>query len=272
MNTKIQFLGSGSAFSYENGQNNILISMDDGAKVHTMAVDVGTQWHDMTMKVLKEPLFKVLEKIDSIFITHIHADHVGGLEEIAFLTRFAPNLHKIKLYAPVDVLKDLWDSTLKGGLESLNYGQMTEEEEANMINIASYFEPHYLSGNEGIDVGYTKIEPFTTVHISNRLEQKPSCGLWITTFSDKKIMFTSDTQFCPRQLEDMYTKADYIFQDCETAPFKSGVHAHYDDLKTLPAEVKAKMYLMHYQDGDKPDCIADGFKGWVTQGQVFDIV
>ena len=272
MNTKIKFLGAGSAFSYENGQNNILIEIEDGATTHTMAVDVGTQWHDMTMKVLKEPMFKLLEKIDSIFITHIHADHVGGLEEIAFMTRFAPNLHKIKLYAPVDVLRDLWESTLKGGLESLNYGQMTDEEEMNMIGIDSYFDPRYLCGNEAITIGATKIEPFTTVHISNRLEQKPSCGVWITTFSDKKIMFTSDTQFCPRQLEDMYAKADIIFQDCETSPFRSGVHAHYDDLKTLPKETKAKMWLMHYQDGAKPDCKADGFLGYVVQGQEFNIV
>jgi hypothetical protein len=42
--------------------------------------------------------------------------------------------------------------------------------------------------------------------------------------------------------------ADVIIQDCETSPFKSGVHAHYEDLKTLPENVKQKMILVHYQD------------------------
>ena len=30
------------------------------------------------------------------------------------------------------------------------------------------------------------------------------------------------------------------------------------------------MWLYDYQDGEKPDCNADGFLGWVQQGQVFD--
>jgi hypothetical protein len=30
------------------------------------------------------------------------------------------------------------------------------------------------------------------------------------------------------------------------------------------------MWLYDYQDGDKPDCKAEGFLGWVQQGQVFD--
>jgi uncharacterized protein YfaQ (DUF2300 family) len=71
-----------------------------------------------------------------------------------------------------------------------------------------------------------------------------------------------------------YKKADVIFHDCETSPieFASEVHAHYEDLKTLPDEVRAKMWLCHYQDGPKPDCVKDGFAGWVEQGQTFDFV
>ncbi len=64
--------------------------------------------------------------------------------------------------------------------------------------------------------------------------------------------------------------ADYIFQDCETARFVSTVHAHYDDLRKLDDDVKTRMWLYDYQDGEKPDCKVDGFLGWVQQGQVFD--
>ena len=269
MKTTIKFLGCGSAFSYANGQNNIVLEVETGADPYRMVIDVGTQWHDMVKKVENQTVAEFLATLDSVFITHVHADHVGGLEEIAFMTRFSPVLDKLKLYAPTNVMKDLWDSTLKGGLESLNYGQMTPEEEGGMINIHSYFDPKYLSGNDRILIGGSIVEPFTTVHVSNRLEQKPSCGVLITTFSKKKIMYTSDTQFCPRQLEDMYDKADIIFQDCETSPFKSGVHAHYSDLKTLPKETKIKMWLTHYQDGDLPDAVSDGFLGFVKQGQEF---
>jgi ribonuclease BN (tRNA processing enzyme) len=63
-----------------------------------------------------------------------------------------------------------------------------------------------------------------------------------------KIFFTGDTQFAPKQLMTFYDQADLIIQDCETSPFKSGVHAHYNELITLPAEIKSKMVLVHYND------------------------
>jgi ribonuclease BN (tRNA processing enzyme) len=272
MLTKMTFLGAGSAFSYEHGQNNVLLQIDEGTKPHKMLIDVGTQWHDMVYKVTGKKAFEILPEIDSIFITHIHADHVGGLEEIGFLSRFLPHIQPKKLYAPAQVLKELWNSTLRGGMESLDYGQLTEEEENNPIGIKSYCVPSYLADNDKIKIGETTIEPFDTVHVTNRMGKKDSCGLWITTFSGKKIMFTSDTQFAPSQMKFRYEKADEIFHDCETAPFPSNVHSHYNDLKTLPKEIKGKMWLMHYQDGDKPDCTKDGFLGWVKQGDSFDFV
>ena len=81
---------------------------------------------------------------------------------------------------------------------------------------------------------------------------------------------TTDTQFSPEQIKNFYDMADLIFQDCETGEFESGVHAHYEKLKTLPEEFKKKMWLYHYQDGGLPDAKADGFLGFVKMGQVFD--
>ena len=50
--------------------------------------------------------------------------------------------------------------------------------------------------------------------------------------------------------------ADIIFHDCETLPFKSGVHAHYEDLKTLDDKTRKKMWLYHYQDNGNSDKIS----------------
>ncbi len=55
-------------------------------------------------------------------------------------------------------------------------------------------------------------------------------------------------------------------------PIKSRVHAHYDDLSTLPEEIKAKMWLVHYQDSAMGiSAVADGFKGFLQQGQIIEI-
>ncbi len=78
----------------------------------------------------------------------------------------------------------------------------------------------------------------------------PSYGL---LFEKNRIcaFITTDTQFAPNQMKAFRTRADYIFQDCETAPFESGVHTHYEELKTLPDDIKGRMWLYDYQDGEK---------------------
>ena len=86
------------------------------------------------------------------------------------------------------------------------------------------------------------------------------------------IFFTSDSQHAPNQIMDFYRMADVIFQDCETTPWKSGVHAHYTDLSTLPIEVKRKMWLYHFNQGELPDSINDGFKGFVPCRKQFTFV
>jgi len=80
----------------------------------------------------------------------------------------------------------------------------------------------------------------------------------------------------------MYKDVNFIIQDTETSPYKSGVHAHYDDLCTLPADIKAKMALVHFQDNvmgidgvvlsvwdDKAK--ADGFYGMIDRGTILDL-
>ena len=82
----------------------------------------------------------------------------------------------------------------------------------------------------------------------------PAFGVLVKDMEDTKesvkhetVFFTTDTQFCPNQLIDFYKMADLIIQDSETS-FKSGVHAHFNELCTLPEDIKKKMILVHYQD------------------------
>lgn len=60
-----------------------------------------------------------------------------------------------------------------------------------------------------------------------------------------------------------------MFHDVQFCP--GAVHAPLNDLKTLPAEIKAKMWLMHYADNWQSQEIKD-FAGWTQQGvrYIFD--
>ena len=44
----------------------------------------------------------------------------------------------------------------------------------------------------------------------------------------------------------------------------------FSELDTLPAEIKKKMWLYHYQPGHLPDAKEHGFQGFVKKGQVFE--
>ena len=69
-------------------------------------------------------------------------------------------------------------------------------------------------------------------------------------------------------LSDLYNEIGNC-RDCELAKYPNSVHAQYHELATLPADIKAKMWLYH-NDGDRPNAVEDGFAGFVNKGDIFD--
>lgn len=261
----LKFAGVGSAFaSREFYQTNAVLIDEKTGKC--LLIDCGS---DARFSLAE--IGVTLKDIERVYITHLHADHVGGLEWLAFCTFFNPHLDRPVLHASSDLMPELWYSTLRGGLESLQ-GEVAE--------LKTYFDPHPVRPNDEFRWGGVIFQPVQTVHVVSGYKISYSYGLMLDFISRvdgrdagvRRVFYTGDTQFCPKQIEAFYAQADLIFQDCETAPYKSTVHAHYDDLCTLPEEVKAKMWLMHYQgDGKITDQRAkdDRFLGFVKKGQAF---
>ena len=272
---KLTFAGVGSAFcGADQWQTNAVLTDDNPPAppdrprdAKHLLIDCGSD----ARFSLKE-LGVELKDIERVYISHLHADHVGGLEWLAFSTFFAPHIQRPILHASNDLIYELWYSTLRGGLESIQ-GEVAE--------LGTYFNVLPVRPNDDFRWHGVIFQPIQTVHIVSGYKITHSYGLMIDLvgIADMKkegvvrrVFFTGDTQFCPKQIEAFYAQSDLIFQDCETTPFKSGVHAHYDDLNTLPAEVKAKMWLMHYQAGNVSQDHAreDGFAGFVVKGQSFE--
>ena len=179
--------------------------------------------------------------IDAVYITHLHGDHCGGLEWLAFATYFDPSVtEKISLIGNNDVIRELWQHTLRGGLESVQGKKMT---------LNDYFDVQMIKRNSKFSWEDIDFQIVQSVHIMDEYSIVPSFGLMITDpDTKKKIYYTGDSQFNPNQIKDFYEEADLIIQDCETYPFCSGVHANFMELKILSPEIKKKMILQHYAD------------------------
>lgn len=249
---KLIFAGSGSAFTLKNYQSNMIIETDHGKK---LLLDCGSD-----IRFSLDRLGITHADIDSVYISHLHADHVGGLEWLGFSTKFDPQCRKPHLYISRFLKQELWSNVLSGGMHSL---------QGEVADLDTYFEVHSIRQNGSFLWEDTEFQLVQTVHIIDGFSIVPSFGL-LFTINGIKTFLTTDTQFSPEQIKNFYDMADLIFQDCETGKFESGVHAHYDKLKTLPEEFKKKMWLYHYQDGELPDAKADGFLGFITMGHVFD--
>lgn len=254
---KITFAGCGGAFTTQQYyQSNMLL---EGVTGKRLLLDCGTDSR-FSLGELGVTNGNIAEMIDSVYISHLHADHIGGMEWLGFCTYFSQSKKKLKLYIVETLVDDLWDS-LKGGMRS---------HEGVCLRLNSFFDVHTIPENESFDWDGNRFQPIQTIHIMDGFRVVPSYGLLIEDEHNKSTFITTDTQFCPRQIERFYDRSQLIFQDCETYPFRSNVHAHYDDLKTLPEKTKKKMWLYHYAPNPPQDAVADGFAGFVTKGQVFN--
>ena len=131
----LTFLGVGAAFAKRNFQSNALIEAwssgpdEQDTPDDTLLVDFGTTGPLALNQLRQREGFAYLDDqgrvnypaIKRIFVSHLHSDHIGGLEELA-----AMNIHvfgnpkggrefKPQLYGSPEVLLNLWDRSMRGG-------------------------------------------------------------------------------------------------------------------------------------------------------------
>lgn len=250
--TQLLFLGSGSAFTVgaDNFQSNLLLT---SARGNRLLIDCGS---DIRFSLHSQG-YSYLD-ITDIYISHLHADHIGGLEYIGFSTKFDPRCPKPNLYLSKELESELWERSLAGGMRSV---------QGDLVSLDFFFNVCPVEATRSFEWEDIQFNLVKVVHVDNGYFVVPSYGLGFEV-NRMQVFLTTDTQL-HRCLED-YARADLIFQDCEISFSPSGVHSHYQELVQLPLEIKSKMWLYGYQPGELPHATQDGFKGFVKRGQLFD--
>jgi len=252
---KLIFLGSGSAFTVQDNNyhsNMLLVAPNDKKLLIDCGADVRFSLNEIGL---------TYKDINDVYISHLHSDHAGGLEWLGFTHKFDATAQRPRLYINEHLVNELWDHVLSGGMRSL---------QGEIACLNTYFDVRPVHSNGFFEWNGITLRTVQTVHIVDGFKIAPSFGLLFKA-NDTKVFITTDTQFAPNQIMDFYNMADMIFHDCETTPhYKSGVHAHYTELCTLDEATKKKMWLYHYNPGKTQNPEADGFRGFVQKGQVFN--
>ncbi|MEN8170610.1 MAG: MBL fold metallo-hydrolase [Pseudomonadota bacterium] len=235
----IFFVGCGSAFSRTMNQTNILVVKGD----QHLLVDCGTKSPQALHDLHIEPA-----QIENFLITHTHADHIGGLEEMMMVNRYLtgkrPNIIINEEFETI-----LWNQSLRGGSA---YSEVNNGQPLGFTDFWNIVRPTRAADIERetweTRLGDLDIKMPRTKHFPDNAKSWRdsfwSCGVLF----DERVLFTSDTRFDPDLLiefDERY-KLELIFHDCQF--FTGGVHASLDELSTLPDSLKSKMVLMHYGD------------------------
>ena len=222
---KIFVLDTGDAFTTDRFNTCFIVQDSKGTN---LAIECPHPY----MKILEQnssSKFPEVDKINHVFVSHLHADHFGGLETFAFYKKFIED-KKLTLYVGEDDLKYA-KTALKPAM-----GTMFDGKEYSDVPFEFYFHEVPMQQKSMRGLGNLIISVKKTNHYI------PSHAIMIRE-NDVSIAYSSDTIF-DKELIDWMDQADIIIHEVGSPPG----HASYKDLCSLPEKTRDKIKLIHYSD------------------------
>lgn len=250
----LRLYGAGGAFSRRYGTTCSEVKLRDGSRwlldcgrqAPDQLHDAGVSWHE----------------IDGQIITHVHGDHVFGLEDFAFSRFFHTDCGvssvreggpKPALVCHGSVREELWETMAA----ALRY--VPDPKAPTSGTLSTYFDVIDAAHAEApTPEGWPSAERFEhgalslTARITEHVPQKPSTSLEIAVGDgpgdDRIAWWSGDSTVMPRMLERLAPRTTVFFHDCTFTEYPGQVHGSFAALEALPEALRRKIVLMHHED------------------------
>ena len=188
---------------------------------------------------------------DGVVLTHLHADHASGIEGFAFYCHFGLG-RPATLLAHPKVFENLWQGHLRDSMGTLLTVPVAAP---TLLTRDDYFAWTPLDDARPIEFGPFSIECRPTIH------HIPTYALRIRA-GGRTLGLSADTAFDPG-LIDWLAASDLIVHETNV-----GIHTPYERLAALPADLRARMRLIHFPDDfDASASVIEPLR----QGRIYEI-
>ncbi|WP_211747327.1 MBL fold metallo-hydrolase [Paenibacillus sp. Marseille-Q4541] len=218
---QIKFLGTGDMFSFEQDHNSAMVEYANTRLI--------IDFPESNSKVLHK-LGIPLSDVRDVFITHLHDDHINGLQQLGYYAQVFGN-HKPTLYIHEQLVEPLW-CTLEPGMKYTVSGEKSLED---------YFDIVPLQEGVLFSIGGISYEMTRTQHVPGMI----SCGLLARGY----FYYSGDSVMDRELLLDTHEDVKLILHECHMQDVTINSHTSLSDIEALPESIQEKILLMHYHDG-----------------------
>lgn len=221
--------GVGNAFALENWGTHFLLRRGDFL--------LGVDCPDSYRRALQDNGFEGsagealdVDALDGMVITHLHGDHVNGLEMVLAYRRYVVE-EKLELYSSPEVCDVLWDQRL-----AVSLGTSWDGEQHQTLAPDDYYWLNELPWQTSTTVGPFQIETRRTVHHVTTMAMRITDG-------DATLGYSCDTAYDP-DLIDWLADCDLILHETSYGPG----HTPLFKLLELGQALKNKLVVVHLPD------------------------
>jgi ribonuclease BN (tRNA processing enzyme) len=234
----IEFLGCGNSTSKDLDHSSAVLNLGNNK---LFVIDFGfSAYHLFKDRYEKLP--------DAIYLTHIHLDHIGGMQSLFYDAFFKKN-KPIKLFIHHSQVSSL--HAILGGLENI----VAE----NSANFYDAFQLIPVSDNFWFD-DY-KFTVFEARHHSANF----SHGIALKG----RFVYTSDTKPIPEVLMTHATQGEVIFHDLCLSRQPS--HTYFDELDMYPDHLLSRFMFYHLHSTEDLEFLSKKGLNYVEKNITYEI-